>query len=297
MNATSAVLLAGLVGAALLIAIGALLRRGDRLADPADPVATEHWLVQRYAARRRLTSVRRRRPAGSGWCRSRDRLRRGSGCCPDRRLGVRFDRHTAPGGVARWDQSVADWGPDHAGTGAVGLLKAVTNLGSTWLLVVVMTLVGIVDWRRRGDATSVWFLLTVGLGVILINNSLKLLIMRDRPPVEHLVGAAGSSFPSGHLSAAAACWMAMSLVVGRWPARTWRPWVSAAAVAIASAVAASRALLGVHWVSDVVAGLAVGWGWFLVVVLVFGGRFQRFGEPIDRVVVAEHVESGERSRA
>jgi undecaprenyl-diphosphatase len=160
-----------------------------------------------------------------------------------------------------------------------------------------MTLVGIVDWRRRGDATSVWFLLTVGLGVILINNSLKLLIMRDRPPVEHLVGAAGSSFPSGHSSAAAACWMAMSLVVGRWPPRTWRPWVSAAAVAIASAVAASRALLGVHWVSDVVAGLAVGWGWFLVVALVFGGRFQRFGEPIDRVVVAEHVESGERSRA
>ncbi len=296
MNATSAVLLAGLVGAALLIAIGALLRRGDRLADPADPVATEHWLVQRAAARRRLTSVldaADRRVAGGvvlaiafvvvlvaalivGWV---------------------FDSIGTTRGVARWDQSVADWGPDHAGTGAVGLLKAVTNLGSTWLLVVVMTLVGIVDWRRRGDATSVWFLLTVGLGVILINNSLKLLIIRDRPPVEHLVGAAGSSFPSGHSSAAAACWMAMSLVVGRWPARTWRPWVSAAAVAIASAVAASRALLGVHWVSDVVAGLAVGWGWFLVVALVFGGRFQRFGEPIDRVVVAEHVESGERSRA
>jgi membrane-associated phospholipid phosphatase len=42
-------------------------------------------------------------------------------------------------------------------------------------------------------------------------------------------------------------------------------------------------LLGVHWLTDVVAGLVVGWGWFLLSALVFGGRFQRLGEPAVRV--------------
>jgi membrane-associated phospholipid phosphatase len=107
--------------------------------------------------------------------------------------------------------------------------------------------------------------------------------MRDRPPVDHLVGSAGSSFPSGHAAASAACWMAIALVVGRrFPSRI-RPWFAVGAVVIAGLVAASRALLGVHWVTDVVAGLVVGWTWFLLVAVIFGGRLQRFGEPFEEV--------------
>jgi undecaprenyl-diphosphatase len=62
-----------------------------------------------------------------------------------------------------------------------------------------------------------------------------------------------------------------------------RPWLSIAAVGVACLVAASRALLGVHWLTDVVAGLAVGWTWFFVVAVIFGGRLQRFGEPTERL--------------
>jgi undecaprenyl-diphosphatase len=39
----------------------------------------------------------------------------------------------------------------------------------------------------------------------------------------------------------------------------------------------------VHWLTDVVAGVMVGWGWFLLAALAFGGRFQRLGEPAARV--------------
>jgi membrane-associated phospholipid phosphatase len=48
-------------------------------------------------------------------------------------------------------------------------------------------------------------------------------------------------------------------------------------------VAASRVLLGVHWLTDVIAGALTGWTWFVLVTLIFGGRILRFGEPAERV--------------
>jgi undecaprenyl-diphosphatase len=167
-------------------------------------------------------------------------------------------------------------------------MRWVTNFGDTWLLFSAMVIVGSIDWRRRRNAASICFLLTVGLGVTLVNNGLKLLIMRERPPVEHLVGSAGSSFPSGHSAAAAACWMAIALVAGRWFPRSVRPWLAVGAAVIAGLVAASRALLGVHWVTDVVAGLVVGWTWFLLAAVIFGGRLLRFGEPFEEVAAIAH---------
>jgi undecaprenyl-diphosphatase len=36
-------------------------------------------------------------------------------------------------------------------------------------------------------------------------------------------------------------------------------------------------LLDVHWLTDVIAGLALGWAWFSVCSIAFGGRLLRFG--------------------
>jgi membrane-associated phospholipid phosphatase len=49
---------------------------------------------------------------------------------------------------------------------------------------------------------------------------------------------------------------------------------------VAVAVACSRVMLGVHWLSDVIAGLAFGWAWFAVCAIAFGGRFLNFGAPL-----------------
>ena len=50
---------------------------------------------------------------------------------------------------------------------------------------------------------------------------------------------------------------------------------------LAVAIALTRVWLGVHWLTDVLAGLALGWAWFAVASITFGGRQLRFGAPIE----------------
>ena len=114
----------------------------------------------------------------------------------------------------------------------------------------------------------------------MLNNGLKMLVDRERPDVLRLVEVSGASFPSGHSAAAAAGAAAVALVVGRDRRRRTRAVLAAVAALVAIAVATSRALLGVHWLTDVVAGVFVGWGWFLLVAVLFGGRLFRLGDPV-----------------
>jgi membrane-associated phospholipid phosphatase len=59
-------------------------------------------------------------------------------------------------------------------------------------------------------------------------------------------------------------------------------------------IAATRVTLGVHWLTDVLAGLCLGWTWFAVTSMAFGGRRLRFGAPLEtaEAVVDNTARSG-----
>jgi len=182
--------------------------------------------------------------------------------------------------LAHADRWVAEWGSRHSSSGAIDVLRWTTQLGSTVLVVVALTTVAAVDYLRRRSREVFVFLAAVGLGQLALSNILKLLVQRERPSVFRLVAAHGYSFPSGHTVAASASFSAIALVLGRDRHNRTRAALAGGAALVAVSVAASRALLGVHWLTDVLAGLAIGWGWFTIVAIAFGGRAQRLGDPV-----------------
>ncbi len=179
--------------------------------------------------------------------------------------------------LAGIDTSAAEWGDLHASAWSQDAVTLVTDLADTWTLTVVAVGVAAIELARTRNRWVVPFLLAVIVGDALLTEAIKQLVDRARPDLEPVAATLGPSFPSGHSSAAAASWAAFALVAGRWwGPRAW-PALAAAAVGIAVAVAGSRVLLDVHWLTDVLAGLALGWAWFAFCAIAFGNRILQFG--------------------
>lgn len=186
--------------------------------------------------------------------------------------------------LADLDDSVAQWGADHAGPVSERGLNVITQLGETWFAVVLLIVVAVVGYLRRPSRWIPVFLLTVFVGQWLLTNSIKELLDRVRPSLNPIAETLGPSFPSGHTTTAAAMWAGAALVLARGTSRHGRALLAGGAVGIAVAVACTRVFLDVHWLTDTIAGLFLGWAWFAACSIAFGGRFLQFGAAAEEAV-------------
>lgn len=137
------------------------------------------------------------------------------------------------------------------------LAKAVTVLGSTavaWSLAAICA--APLAARRRW---SELFVLLAGMALIWIGfHEVKALVDRPRPQ-GGLVGAGGSSFPSGHAAQSVLyVWVALTIVLRLRPGMARATAVLVAGFALTILVGLSRVYLGVHYLSDVSGGWALG---------------------------------------
>ena len=112
---------------------------------------------------------------------------------------------------------------------------------------------------------------------------LKVVVGRARPVLPEPVAAApGLSFPSGHaLGATIGC--CLFLLMGlRYLSRRGRIVAVIAAALIVCVVALSRVVLGVHFVTDVVAGIMLGSVWVAVTTWAYVAWRRETGQPVKR---------------
>lgn len=166
-----------------------------------------------------------------------------------------------------------------------------TQLGDLWWYLSALTLAYAfagIHPRLRGERVRerVAFVIAVALGGLAVTYLLKLTVAHPRPPgaetarnlawlpasldpVWRFLATSDSySLPSGHATGSAAIYGAVALV-SRWGSRRLR---YAGAAALVAVIALSRVVIGVHYLGDVLAGLAVGSGYLAIVWFATRGR-------------------------
>jgi undecaprenyl-diphosphatase len=144
---------------------------------------------------------------------------------------------------------------------AVDPLHAVTDLGSPLVIKVLLT-AAVLTLLTRDQTRLAGYLAATGLGAVILERTLKLLVGRLRPVVADPVAtASGNSFPSGHALGSAAGYGALLLVSLPLLPRRYRAPLIGGTVVLVVVIGFTRIALGVHYVSDVLGGwlLAVAW--------------------------------------
>jgi undecaprenyl-diphosphatase len=169
----------------------------------------------------------------------------------------------------------------------LAVVKAITFLGSHGVLwVVIGAAVLLLAIRRRWRLAL--YLLVTGAGALVLDPILKDLVGRLRPVVAHPVAhGTGDSFPSGHSLGSIVCYGAVLLVFLPAARGRWRTAFAAGIAALVALIGISRILLGVHYISDVLGGWAIGITWLGLTTFAFELSRYAVGQP-----VTEPVEEG-----
>jgi undecaprenyl-diphosphatase len=191
------------------------------------------------------------------------------------------------------DASAARWGARHRTPTITHVLDVITFVGRPASIAVLAVLLAVVETVRTRSRWVAPFLLLVVAGNGILTTTIKALADRVRPAFNPAAATLGPSFPSGHSSWSAAFFAAAALLLARGRGRRALILLAGGAAAAAVTIAATRVLLDVHWLSDVVAGLALGWAWFAACAIAFGGRLLRFGAEAEALGAGRSGEASE----
>jgi undecaprenyl-diphosphatase len=175
---------------------------------------------------------------------------------------VSLASHVQSGKTQAFDDAVIRWMAAHHTRALDAVMLEITALGTGTVVLMIVAVAGLF-LVLTSHKYSAMLLLASAAGGILLNGVLKLGFNRPRPaiflPEVHTVS---SSFPSGHAMSAAIVYSTVAYLAARLHKRRWaRFLVMAGAFMIIALISLSRLYLGVHYPSDVVAGVAIGLAW------------------------------------
>jgi undecaprenyl-diphosphatase len=157
-----------------------------------------------------------------------------------------------------WDAPLTAAAVDHRSTAIDNVSRAVSRLGA-WPVVYPLGAALALAAALRSQRLA-WLIVVTVAARPAVEGLLKEIVERPRPDGARLVAGTGFSFPSGHVLAAIATWAFLPAVIALYTHRRSLWWASVGVTgSVVALVAWSRVWLGVHWTSDVVASLALGY--------------------------------------
>ncbi|HEY0527295.1 MAG TPA: phosphatase PAP2 family protein [Gemmatimonadaceae bacterium] len=201
---------------------------------------------------------------------------------------VEVAEHVRAGSTQMFDESIIRWLAAHRSGTLDATMLEITALG-TGTVVMVIVAVASLFLVLTQHKYSALLLLVSTFGGLVLDGVLKLGFNRPRPTiVVHAVQAVSSSFPSGHAMSSAIVYSTVAYLAARLHKRWWaRFLVMLTALVLIVLICLSRLYLGVHYPSDVLAGVLVGLAWaaFCMATL---EAIQKFGIRRDpRILEAE----------
>ena len=175
---------------------------------------------------------------------------------------AKYAGHVTSGSTQAFDDAVLRWIGAHKPASLEPVILEITFLGTGTVVMMIVAVAALFLWLSRHRYSAA--LLTIAtLGGILLNNLLKAGFGRPRPQIfDWGSHAISSSFPSGHAMSAAVVYSTVAYLAARLQKKHWHRVVTMlAAVIIILMIAATRLYLGVHYPSDVLAGIIIGLAW------------------------------------
>jgi undecaprenyl-diphosphatase len=163
--------------------------------------------------------------------------------------------------------SFAAWLHDHSTHWLVSLAKVVTWAGNVVVLGSLTVLVALFLFRRRMVSDAALLCVTA-IGIEVLNSLLKLAFQRPRPELAY-IHLETYSFPSGHAAGSAAVYGALAFLLARQVGRWRRIGCAFAFVVLVCAIGFTRLYLGLHYLSDVLAGFSIGIAWLTACLFLY----------------------------
>jgi len=171
-------------------------------------------------------------------------------------------REVRAGKTQAFDEGVMAYLGQHRIQWVERSLGEITYLGTGLVVMVIVGVAALLLWNTRHRYSAVLLLISAGGGLVL-NTLLKLGFDRERPQIfDWGTHASSSSFPSGHAMSSATVYTTIAYLAARLQRHWWAKTLTfTAAIVLIVIVCLSRLYLGVHYPSDVAAGVIMGVAW------------------------------------